>query len=49
MTIVSVCVCCGRFARDSTLALHQLTRKVSGMVDAAVMGGIVNYEKVSVV
>lgn len=45
--ITIVFVCCGRYARDSTLALHQLTRKVSGMVDAAVMGGIVNYEKVS--
>ncbi|KAK4298449.1 hypothetical protein Pmani_029209 [Petrolisthes manimaculis] len=34
-----------RYARDLTLPLHQLTRKVSGMVDAAVMGGVVNYEK----
>ncbi|KAG7160013.1 Dedicator of cytokinesis protein 2-like [Homarus americanus] len=34
-----------KYSRDSTLLLHPLTRKVSGMVDAAVMGGIVNYEK----
>ncbi|XP_045614067.1 dedicator of cytokinesis protein 1 isoform X2 [Procambarus clarkii] len=34
-----------RYAQDTTLPLHPLTRKVSGMVDAAVMGGIVNYEK----
>ncbi|XP_071513992.1 dedicator of cytokinesis protein 2 isoform X2 [Panulirus ornatus] len=34
-----------RYVQDSTLPLHPLTRKVSGMVDAAVMGGIVNYEK----
>ncbi|XP_069941837.1 dedicator of cytokinesis protein 1 isoform X2 [Cherax quadricarinatus] len=34
-----------QYAADSTLPLHPLTRKVSGIVDAAVMGGISNYEK----
>lgn len=27
------------------LALDALTRKLSGMIDAAVMGGVANYEK----
>ena len=35
-----------KYQRDSTLHLNQLTRKLSGIVDAAVMGGIANYEKV---
>ncbi|XP_068248219.1 dedicator of cytokinesis protein 2 isoform X7 [Palaemon carinicauda] len=34
-----------RYARDSSLPLDPLTRKLSGMVDPAVMGGIANYEK----
>ena len=29
------------------LALDNLTRKLMGMIDAAVMGGVANYEKVS--
>ncbi|XP_066966939.1 dedicator of cytokinesis protein 1 isoform X9 [Macrobrachium rosenbergii] len=34
-----------KYARDSALPLDPLTRKLSGMVDPAVMGGIANYEK----
>lgn len=31
---------------DHTLPLHPLSMKLHGIVDAAVMGGIANYEKV---
>lgn len=31
---------------DHTLPLHLLSMKLHGIVDAAVMGGIANYEKV---
>ncbi|XP_063609034.1 dedicator of cytokinesis protein 1-like isoform X2 [Penaeus indicus] len=34
-----------KYSRDHTLPLDPLTRKISGMVDPAVMGGITNYEK----
>jgi dedicator of cytokinesis protein 1 len=32
---------------DSTLQLNPLSLKINGIVDAAVMGGVTNYEKVS--
>jgi dedicator of cytokinesis protein 1 len=32
---------------DPTLQLNPLSLKISGIVDAAVMGGVKNYEKVS--
>jgi len=32
---------------DPTLQLNPLSMKISGIVDAAVMGGVTNYEKVS--
>jgi dedicator of cytokinesis protein 1 len=32
---------------DPTLQLNPLSLKISGIVDAAVMGGVTNYEKVS--
>lgn len=35
-----------KYSGDITLPLDPLTRKISGMVDPAVMGGITNYEKV---
>lgn len=31
---------------DPNLPLHTLSMKLNGIVDAAVMGGIANYEKV---
>lgn len=35
-----------KHVRNSAQHLDPLTRKVSGIIDAAVMGGIKNYEKV---
>jgi hypothetical protein len=32
---------------DPTLQLNPLSLKINGIVDAAVMGGVTNYEKVS--
>lgn len=32
---------------DPALQLNPLSMKISGIVDAAVMGGVTNYEKVS--
>ena len=32
---------------DPTLQLNPLSMKINGIVDAAVMGGVTNYEKVS--
>jgi dedicator of cytokinesis protein 1 len=32
---------------DPSLQLNPLSMKISGIVDAAVMGGVTNYEKVS--
>lgn len=49
MTNVNADVCdlVKKYSRDQTLPLDPLTRKISGMVDPAVMGGITNYEKVN--
>lgn len=37
------------YKNDATLAVKSLGMKLSGIVDAAVMGGVGNYEKVGVV
>ncbi|KAG0720444.1 Dedicator of cytokinesis protein 5 [Chionoecetes opilio] len=34
-----------KYEKDSALPLHPFTSKLSGIVDAAVMGGIANYEQ----
>lgn len=33
---------------DATLQLNPLSLKINGIVDAAVMGGVTNYEKVNI-
>ena len=35
-----------RHQNDTTLNINPLSMKLGGMVDAAVMGGVSNYEKV---
>ncbi len=36
------------YKNDSTLSLNPLTMKLNGIVDAAVMGGVSNYETVRI-